>query len=146
MQNRYRSTPLTLANEDFSSEIAVDVHNNQLFSLATLEPGSNPADDVQEVLTPLTAVLVTGDNQVNPGRTYVGSITIQPNTTTPTAGSIAIYDSLTEGGTKKYEFALPNTWFAPFTIIVNSWFDTGVFVGYTTAANVNTTVTIKDSD
>lgn len=146
MQNRYRSTPITLANEDQSSEIAVDSHNYQVVTIGTLEPGQNVTDDVQEVLTPLTPVLVTGDNQVNPGRTYVGSITVQPNTTSPTAGSIAIYDSLSESGTKKYEFAIPNTWFAPFTITVNSWFDTGVFVGYTTAANVNTTVTIKDSD
>ena len=92
------------------------------------------------VFTPL---LVTGDTLVKTGGGILHSVTFMCNDAAPTAGSIIIYDSLTEANTQIFNHTFTTTPFAPNSIILDVAFATGLYVGFTTTADVNVTIAYK---
>lgn len=86
--------------------------------------------------------LCTADTQVKAGAGKIHTVTFTCNDAAPTAGSIIIYDSLTETGTQILNHTFTTTPFAPSSsIVLDCLVSNGIYVGFTTTADVNCTVT-----
>ena len=85
--------------------------------------------------------LCTADTLVKSGSGVIHTVTFTCNDAAPTAGSVIIYDSLTETGTQILNHTFTTTPFAPCTVILDRAVTTGIYVGFTTTADVNCTVT-----
>ncbi len=86
---------------------------------------------------------VTSDTQVKSGAGQLYSLTFSCNDAAPTAGSIVVYDNTAESGTEIFNHTFTTTPFAPFTVTLNCSFNTGLYVGFTTTADVNVTVSYR---
>jgi len=80
------------------------------------------------------------DTQVKAGAGKLHTIVLSCNDAAPTAGSIIIYDSLTETGTQIFNHTFTTTPFVPTCLTFDVAFTTGLYVGFTTTADVNCTV------
>lgn len=87
--------------------------------------------------------LVTSDTLVKTGVGQLHSLTFSCNDAAPTAGSIIVYDSLTEGNTQIFNHTFTTTPFAPTTVLLDVAFKTGLYIGFTTTNDVNVTVAYK---
>lgn len=87
--------------------------------------------------------VTTADAQVKAGAGFLHSITFSCNDAAPTAGSIIVYDSLTETGTQIFNHTFTTTPFVPFTVFFDCIFATGLYLGFTTTADVNVSVSYK---
>lgn len=92
---------------------------------------------------PYTYRKVTSDTAVKSGTGVLGSLTFSCNDTAPTTGSVIVYDSLSETGTEIFNHTFTTTPFVPFTLPLDVSFNTGLYVGFTTTADVNVTVTYR---
>lgn len=80
---------------------------------------------------------VTADTLVKTGAGTLKRLIFSCNDAAPTAGSIIVYDSLTETGTVIYSETFTTTAFRGYTIEVDALFSTGLYVGFTTTNDVN---------
>lgn len=85
--------------------------------------------------------LCTADQLVRTGAGVLHTVTFTCNDAAPTAGSVIIFDSTTETGTQILNHTFTTTPFAPCTVILDSAVTNGIYVGFTTTADVNCTVT-----
>ena len=92
---------------------------------------------------PMLFLKLTADGQVKASAGILHTVTFSCNDAAPTAGSVIIYDSLTETGTEIFNHTFTTTPFVPFTLTFNAAFATGLYVGFTTTADVNVTVTYR---
>jgi hypothetical protein len=116
----------------------------QNVSLASTIAGEDITNDVLKAEQRFSYLAMTGDTQVKAGAGFLHTITFAPNDLAPTAGSIILYDSLTEANTQIFNFSgIATTWFVPFTLILDVSFSTGLYVGFTTTADVNVTVSYR---
>jgi multisubunit Na+/H+ antiporter MnhF subunit len=60
-----------------------------------------------------------------------------------TAGSIILYDNTAESGTVLWSWTVSAVEYQPFSVILDAAFATGLYIGYTTTADVNCTVTFR---
>lgn len=133
----YNSTPPTFTNGQ-RGDFQIDASGNQLVSLATLIAGENLTTNKMVVehnysyLAPVTA-----DTQVKASAGFIHTVTISQNDAAPTAGSIIIYDNTAESGTQVFNWTLTTAVFNPVTIILDVACATGIYVGFTTTADVN---------
>lgn len=88
-------------------------------------------------------LLVTADTLVKTGVGVLHTLTFTCNDAVPTAGSIIVYNSLTETGTQIYNETFTTTPFRGYSVVLDVAFDTGLYVGFTTTADVNCTVGYK---
>jgi ABC-type phosphate/phosphonate transport system substrate-binding protein len=86
-----------------------------------------------------SAVLTT-DTQVKASGGLLHSLTFACNDAAPTAGSIIVYDSLSEAGTQVFNHTFTTTPFLPFTLVLDYVMETGIYVGFTTTNDVNVVV------
>lgn len=86
---------------------------------------------------------VTEDTLVKTGTGVVHTLTFSCDDAAPTAGSIVVYDSLTETGTELYSETFTTTPFRGYSVTLDAAFATGLYVGFTTTADVNCTVTYR---
>ena len=110
---------------------------------ATLQAGEDLTNNVTKVEQRFTGLNCTADTLVKSGSGFLHSITFAPSDAAPTAGSIIIYDNTAESGTILLTFGITTTWFAPVTVILDCTFTTGLYVGFTTTADVNCTVSYR---
>lgn len=87
--------------------------------------------------------LTAADLQIKAGAGLIHTLTFSCNDAAPTAGSIIVYDSLTETGTQIFNHTFTTTPFTPFSVILDGIFSTGLFIGFTTTADVNVTVSYR---
>jgi len=80
---------------------------------------------------------VTTDTLIKAGAGVLGSLTFSCNDAAPTAGSIIVYDNTSETGTELFNHTFTTTPFVPFTLPLNVAFTTGLYIGFTTTADVN---------
>jgi len=90
-----------------------------------------------------TPVLLAADGLVKTGSGVVHSITFSCNDAAPTAGSVIVFDSVTEANTQIFNHTFTTTPFMPFSVILDAAFINGLYVGFTTTADVNVTVTYR---
>lgn len=100
-------------------------------------------DGRMNVTQRFSSTKLAADGQVKAGAGVLHSLTFTCDDAAPTAGSVVVYDSLTETGTQIYEETFTTTPFRGYTVILDSNFSTGLFVGFTTTADVNCTVTYR---
>lgn len=87
----------------------------------------------------------TADALVRTGKGFVHAITFSPNDAAPTAGTITLLDGVAAGsGTPLFTWVLPTTVYAPFTVILDVEFTTGLFLDFTTTNDVNVSVSYRD--
>lgn len=86
---------------------------------------------------------VTGDTLVKTGAGQLHTLTFTCNDAAPTAGSIIVYDNTAESGTEIFNHTFTTTPFVPTTVTLDVSFDTGLYVGFTTTADVNVTVSYR---
>jgi hypothetical protein len=84
--------------------------------------------------------VAAADVQVKAGPGLLHSVTFSCNDAAPTAGSIIIYDSLTETGIQVFNHTFTTTPFMPFTLIFDYEITIGIYIGFTTTADVNVSV------
>ncbi len=89
------------------------------------------------------SAVATADVQIKGSAGFLHAVTISCNDAAPTAGSIIIYDSLTETGTQIFNHTFTTTPFVPFTVILDVSMGTGIYLGFTTTADVNVTCSYR---
>lgn len=87
--------------------------------------------------------VIAADAQIKGSAGVLHSITFSCNDAAPTAGSIIVFDSLTEANTQIFNHTFTTTPFVPFTVTFNCVFATGLYVGFTTTNDVNVSVSYK---
>ena len=98
---------------------------------------------MQVMQAPWSYLKCTADAQVKGSAGVLHTVTVSCNDAAPTAGSVIIYDSLTETGTEIFNHTFTTTPFVPFSLTFDAAFATGLYVGFTTTADVNVTVTYR---
>lgn len=83
---------------------------------------------------------ISADALVKTGAGKLHSLTFTCDDAAPTAGTIIVFDSITEAGTQIYEETFTTTPFRGYTVVLDTQFDAGLYVGFTTTADVNVTV------
>lgn len=113
-------------------------------TLATALAGEDLTNDVQKVEERFSASgKLTGDTPVKSGAGFVHTVTFTCNDAAPTAGSVIIYDNTAESGTELFNHTFTTTPFVPFSVTLDSTFATGLYVGFTTTADVNVFVSYR---
>lgn len=84
--------------------------------------------------------VTAADAQVKAAAGFLHCITFSCNDAAPTAGSIIVYDSLTEANTQIFNHTFTTTPFVPFTVFFDCVFATGLYLGFTTTNDVNVSV------
>lgn len=83
------------------------------------------------------------DAIIKTGAGIVHTVTFSTADAAPTAGTIAIYDGVDAGGTLIFTWTLTTAVFFPVSILLDALFSTGLFVAFTTTADVSVTVTYR---
>lgn len=126
-----------------SSSHTLDDDGNVLVALNTQQAGEDITNDVTKVEHRYSGVMLAADGLVKTGAGLVHTVTFSCNDAAPTAGSIIIYNSLTETGTQLFNHTFTTTPFVPFTIILDMEFSLGLYIGFTTTADVNVSVSYR---
>ncbi len=101
---------------------------------ATDSPNSYIA--VRTVMTPSAMTAVDAQIKATPG--YVSHMICQGTDAAATAGTIILYDSLTETGTALYTFTVAALdYHIPMVLPITANAATGLYLGFTTTADVN---------
>lgn len=87
--------------------------------------------------------LKAADALIKTGAGVLHSLTFSCNDAAPTAGSVIVYDNTAESGTQIFNHTFTTTPFAPCTVIIDGSFSTGLYIGFTTTADVNVTVSYR---
>lgn len=139
MQTVYNPTPETRnPGQTYSPES--DINGNLKTTLGAVLPGQDAEADVQKVEQRFNGTLVTADDLVKTGAGFVHTITFSCNDAAPAAGSIIVYNSLTESGTQLFNHTFTTTPFVPFTVTLDMEFSLGLYIGFTTTNDVNVSV------
>jgi len=132
-----------MTNKYLTSEIE---HNNQQYldiSLVTLLSGEDQTNDVIKVEERFNYAYCTADTLVKTGAGFIHTITITPTDAAATAGSIILYDNTTEADTVIFNYYIPAATLTPVTLTLDVEFSTGLYVGFTTTADVSATISYR---
>lgn len=123
---------------------ASDTTNNaNKVTLATALAGEDVVNDVMKVEQRYAYSLVAANTAVKSAPGFLHSLTFSCNDAAPTAGTIDVYDNTVASGTKIFSWTLPATAFTPCSVIIDATFATGLYVAFTTTADVNVTVSYR---
>jgi hypothetical protein len=115
-----------------------------LVYLSRLIAGEDQTNNVLKTEHQYAFTRCTADTQVKASAGFIHTITIQSTDATPTAGSIIIYDNTAESGTEICRFDVKATANVGIqssqTIILDVVTNTGIYVGFTTVADVAVTL------
>lgn len=85
--------------------------------------------------------LCAADTLVKTGGGKIHTLTFSCNDAAPTAGTIDIYDNTSAAGTKVYSETFTTTAFRGFSVLLDCQVDNGIYVDFTTTADINCIVT-----
>lgn len=112
-------------------------------NLTTLSAGEDLTADVQKVEHRYSYSYCTADTLVKTGAGFLHAITISPTDAAATAGTIILYDKVTEAAPIIFSYTIPAAALVPVTLILDVSFTTGLYVGFTTVADVAVTVSYR---
>lgn len=138
----YRSSATTYTDGD-ATVLQTDVNGNLKATLATQIAGEDLTNNVIKTEQRFSLLKCTADTAVKSGSGFVHTLTFSCNDAAPTAGSIIVYDNTAESGTELFNHTFTTTPFVPFSVILDGTFSTGLYVGFTTTADVNVTVSYR---
>lgn len=142
MPGRVATSTPTLGNNEnhplsMTTSGAVRVHHDETFA------GEDVVNDIQKVEQRFAPINVAADTLVKSGPGLLHTLTFAQTDAAPTAGSIIVYDNTAESGAKIFEWNLTTTVFMPFTVTLDVAFSIGLYVGFTTTADVAVTVSYR---
>lgn len=131
-------------DQDVLNKVFDDTSLNLAVTLDSLIAGEDLTNNVlrTEHYYSYSPVAVA-DVQVKASAGFLHTVTISCNDAAPTAGSIIIYDNTAESGTQVFNHTFTTTPFMPFTVILDCVMATGIYVGFTTTADVNVTCSYR---
>lgn len=138
----YRASATTYTDGD-ATVLQTDVNGNLKITNATLQAGEDLTNDVQKVEHRYSYTRLAADGQIKAGAGFIHTLTFACADAAPTAGSIIVYDSLTETGTVIYSETFDTTAFRGYSVLLDVSFATGCYVGFTTTADVGCTVSFR---
>lgn len=106
-------------------------------------PGGDDTNDVTKTEQRFSFTRLAADGQVKAGAGFLHSLTFACADAAPTAGSVIVYDSLTETGTIIYSETFDTTAFRGYSVILDVSFSTGLYIGFTTTADVGVTASYR---
>ena len=109
----------------------------------TTESGEDFNANAKRVEQQFVGLQVTADALVKTGSGFLHTLTFSCNDAAPTAGSIVVYDNTAESGTELYNETFDTTAFRGYSVTLDVSFSTGLYVGFTTTADVNCTVSYR---
>lgn len=112
-------------------------------TLASTIAGEDLANNVLKVEQRFSFANCTADTAVKSGAGFLHTVTIMPTDAAATAGTIILYDNTAESGTIIGTITVTAAWVAPVTLTFDCSFSTGLYVGFTTTADVNVTVSYR---
>jgi len=128
--------------------IFADVWNSTLHLIKVAEQYAPVAEDntagkivVEHRYTP--TYNLTADTLVKTGAGFIHTITVSCNDAAPTAGSLIIYDNIAKSGSALFNHTFTTTPFVPFSVLLDQSFATGLYVGFTTTADVNVSISFR---
>lgn len=124
--------------------LSCDTSGNLRMTLNTLLSGEDQTNNVMRVEGQFsTSAVVTSDTQVKASAGFLQCIMIMPNDAAPTAGTIVVYDNTAESGTAVFNWTLTTAVFVPFQICPQRVMANGIYIGFTTTADVNVSVSYR---
>lgn len=139
----YNTTPPTYANGDIADAQA-DVNGNRKVVeqyIPTYEDNTNQVAKVEQRYG--TSGFLTADTLIKTGAGFIHTITFSQNDAAPTAGTIDVYDNTAGSGTKIFSWTLDTTVFRPFSITLDVTFATGIYLDFTTTADVGVVISYR---
>lgn len=136
----YNATPPTLGDLE-PGAFQADVNGNTKVTAATYGAGEDLVNNrllIEQRYS--NSGVLTSDTTVKTGTGYVAGFVLSCADAAPTAGTIDLYDGTSAAGTKIGTAAFTTTWFAPVYVPVWTEVATGIFVDFTTTADVNAVV------
>lgn len=112
-------------------------------TLSTALAGEDLTNDVMKTEQRFSFTRLAADGQVKAGAGFLHALTFACADAAPTAGSIIVYDSLSETGTIIYSETFDTTVFRGYSVILDVSFTTGLYVGFTTTADVGCTISYR---
>jgi hypothetical protein len=94
-------------------------------------------------LTGYSVQKVSADTLIKTGAGKLHTLTFSCDDAAPTAGSVIVYDNTAESGTQIYDETFTTTAFRGFTVTLDCAITNGIYIGFTTTADVNCTVTYR---
>lgn len=105
--------------------------------------GEDVVNDVMKVEQRYAYSLVAANTAVKSAPGFLHTLTFSCNDAAPTAGTIDVYDNTAASGTKIFSWTLTTTAFTPCSVTIDASFATGLYVAFTTTADVNVTVSYR---
>lgn len=86
---------------------------------------------------------VTADTLIKTGTGVIHTLTFTCDDAAPTAGSVKVFDNTSATGTEVYEETFTTTAFRGYTVTLDCAVTNGIYVDFTTTADVNCIVTYR---
>lgn len=140
---RYESGTDTYADGDVG-DIHIDVNGNTKVVeqyIPAYEDNTNSVARVEHRYS--TSGFLTADTLIKTGAGFIHTITFSQNDAAPTAGTIDVYDNTAGSGTKIFSWTLDTTVFRPFSITLDVTFATGIYLDFTTTADVGVVISYR---
>ncbi len=119
--------PVTPSQEDTDDALRVQVDQNNAI----------------KVEQQFSYAQMVADALVKTGPGFLHTITFSQADAAPTAGDIIVYDNTAESGTVIFKSTWTTAVFYPTTITLDVTFTAGLYVGFTTTADVSVTVSYR---
>lgn len=108
-----------------------------------LNAGEDLTNDVTKVEQRFSYTNISADTAVKSGAGFLHTVTFAQIDAAPTAGTIIIYDNTAESGTIIFSSTWTTAVFMPVTVTIDASFSTGLYVGFTTTADIGVTVSYR---
>lgn len=105
--------------------------------------GEDLTNDVLKTEQQFSGSNVTSDTAVKSSAGFLHTLTFSCNDAAPTAGSIIVYDNTAGSGTILYSETFDTTAFRGYSVVIDRVFSTGLYVDFTTTADVNVSVSYR---
>lgn len=134
----YNATP-TVRTEGQGGPLQGNTNGDLKTDLGTKIAGEDLTNDRMKTEYQGSGVMYTADQLVKTGAGHLHTLTLTCTDATPTAGHIDVYDNTSAAGTKIASIEIAATYFLPLTLTFDVTFATGLYIDFTTTADVGVT-------
>jgi hypothetical protein len=139
---KYVAAGVTLDDGD-RGDVGLDSKSNLNSNLNTLISGEDQTIDVLKVENRYSYAYCVADTAVKASAGFVHSLTFSPLDAAATAGTIFLYDQTSEAVPTVFSYYIPAAALVPVTVILDVVCTTGIYIGFTTVADVACTVAFR---
>lgn len=137
------ATVATRVPSALDQSIVQNTSGMELVGLGEEIAGEDLTNDVLKVEQRFSYAYLVADGQVKAGAGFLHTVTISPIDAAATAGTIFVYDALTETTPTIFAYTIPAAALVPVTVTLDVSFATGLYVGFTTTTDVSVTVSYR---